>query len=229
MFVMKSYRLYPHADASMIKTVFHSISPNYCYRNNYKPYLAVIHYTAGGAAAGTVDWICNPMSKVSYHFIIDRNGQLHQAVPLNVMAYHAGESTWNNRRFVNGISVGIGLSNWGPIERLADNTYTTLDHPRHSLVLSNVDPTPRPPKHKSSPLTLWEPYPTAQRMTLFLLLTWLIDNFGIREIVGHDDIAPKRKIDPGPAFPTLPYLVPPYGYRPELQELLLPKEPNHAL
>jgi N-acetylmuramoyl-L-alanine amidase len=29
----------------------------------------------------------------------------------------------------------------------------------------------------------------------------LIEKYNIKEIVGHDDIAPGRKVDPGPAFP----------------------------
>ena len=29
----------------------------------------------------------------------------------------------------------------------------------------------------------------------------LVREYGIKEILGHDDIAPKRKWDPGPAFP----------------------------
>jgi hypothetical protein len=56
-------------------------------------------------------------------------------------------------------------------------------------------------KDESSPRA-WEKYPEAQLASAQELCKVLIATYPtITEIVGHDDIAPRRKTDPGPAFP----------------------------
>lgn len=49
----------------------------------------------------------------------------------------------------------------------------------------------------------WQPYTQGQIDTLTLLLRDIVDRHGIQpqNIVAHSDIAPQRKIDPGPLFP----------------------------
>ncbi|WP_397474358.1 N-acetylmuramoyl-L-alanine amidase [Pusillimonas sp.] len=51
--------------------------------------------------------------------------------------------------------------------------------------------------------TEWAPYPEAQIETLILLMTGIVQRHQIKahNIVGHSDIAPQRKVDPGPLFP----------------------------
>ena len=49
----------------------------------------------------------------------------------------------------------------------------------------------------------WQPYSTAQIDTLIALLKDIVARHQIhaRNVVGHSDVAPQRKQDPGPAFP----------------------------
>ena len=49
----------------------------------------------------------------------------------------------------------------------------------------------------------WQPYTQAQIDTVIALVRDVAQRHGIepRNIVGHSDIAPQRKIDPGPSFP----------------------------
>jgi N-acetylmuramoyl-L-alanine amidase len=49
----------------------------------------------------------------------------------------------------------------------------------------------------------WQPYPEAQVEVVVALVKDIVRRHGIRpeRIVGHSDIAPLRKVDPGPRFP----------------------------
>ncbi|MET0183877.1 MAG: N-acetylmuramoyl-L-alanine amidase, partial [Achromobacter sp.] len=49
----------------------------------------------------------------------------------------------------------------------------------------------------------WQPYPPAQVDALIRLSKDIVSRYGIppTRVVGHSDIAPQRKTDPGPAFP----------------------------
>ncbi len=47
----------------------------------------------------------------------------------------------------------------------------------------------------------WEAYTSEQITMVEALCVALMEAYPIKEIVGHDDIAPQRKKDPGPAFP----------------------------
>ena len=51
--------------------------------------LAVIHYTGSMNASGSVAWFEDPAAKVSAHYIIGREGQLHVAAPHAIRALSA--------------------------------------------------------------------------------------------------------------------------------------------
>lgn len=47
--------------------------------------------------------------KVSSHFLVRRDGELVQFVPVHKRAWHAGASSWRGRRRCNDFSVGVEL------------------------------------------------------------------------------------------------------------------------
>lgn len=131
----------------------------------------VLHYTAANAETSLK---LLSQGKVSSHYLITDNAHPHvyRLVDEARTAWHAGESRWLNQISVNPVSIGIELVNGGR---------TDTAHGQ----------------------TTWEPYAGPQIQTLILLLQDLIARHGIRpeNIVGHSDIAPQRKTDPGPLFP----------------------------
>jgi len=60
--------------------------------------------------------------KVSAHFLIYRNGELLQFVPLQLRAWHAGASRWRGRERCNDFSVGIEL------EGVDDGAFTAAQY-----------------------------------------------------------------------------------------------------
>lgn len=71
----------------------------------------VIHATATSGIESPKNWLCDPKSKVSAHYIIGRAGELLHLVQDSNVAYHAGESSWRGREHVNSFSIGIELVN----------------------------------------------------------------------------------------------------------------------
>nr|WP_186766637.1 N-acetylmuramoyl-L-alanine amidase [Puniceibacterium confluentis] len=77
------------------------------------PSLVVIHYTAMPSAEGARDWLCDPRSQVSAHYVICPAGRLWQLVDEAERAWHAGAGQWGSLTDVNSHSIGIELANTG--------------------------------------------------------------------------------------------------------------------
>lgn len=160
--------------------------------------LFVVHYTAGLSFSGSLSWMKNKDSKASAHFLIGRNGDCVQLVPLSRVSWHAGVSSWHGKPNCNFYSIGIELDNPGPLAKRADGSYVTV-----------VGSKPVAPEHvhvgdhkAGGPYHAWHTYADAQLTKLSWLLGELRAEFpNVSDIVGHDDISPGRKWDPGPAFP----------------------------
>jgi N-acetylmuramoyl-L-alanine amidase len=56
--------------------------------------------------------------------------------------------------------------------------------------------------HRNQTLpAFWHAYTEQQIASVFEVCRLLIDTFDIKFILGHEEISPGRKVDPGPAFP----------------------------
>jgi N-acetyl-anhydromuramoyl-L-alanine amidase len=97
--------------------------------------------------------------KVSSHFLVRRDGEVVQFVPVERRAWHAGASSWRGRGRCNDFSIGIEL------EGTEEDVFTE-----------------------------------AQYRALAVLLKDLRQKFPLRDVAAHSDVAPGRKIDPGPHF-----------------------------
>lgn len=71
----------------------------------------VIHATATSGIDSPKEWLCNPESGVSAHYLIGLDGQTFQLVDENNVAWHAGKSEWGGKKGVNAFSIGIELVN----------------------------------------------------------------------------------------------------------------------
>jgi N-acetylmuramoyl-L-alanine amidase len=154
------------------------------------PDSVVIHYTAQTSTDGAVRSLSDPKRKVSAHFVIGRDGLIIQMVPLNRQAWHAGRSSYHGRVGYNKYSIGIELVNAGPLVCDNDNNYRTW----YKSKIPNDQVEFGRGYH-------WHSYTKEQIDACWDLCDLLLDTYGIKEILGHEEISPGRKTDPGPAFP----------------------------
>ena len=73
----------------------------------------IIHYTGMQSTRVSLKRLKNPKSKVSCHYLIDRNGQILRMVEDVKIAWHAGRSKWKNFSNLNKYSIGIEIQNKG--------------------------------------------------------------------------------------------------------------------
>lgn len=148
----------------------------------------VIHFTSGASGQSSINFWKTPEAKgASAHIVIERDGTVIQCRPFNKTCGHAGKSRWKGFDGLNACSIGIELANAG------DNAKLAAKWSKLPLVKA---------KHKNGgPVQEWEAYPDAQMNVCVAVSKALVDRYKLDDVIGHDDIAPDRKNDPGPAFP----------------------------
>lgn len=83
-------------------------SPNIS-RNRIVPKGIVLHHTTG-SYAGSVAWCLNPKSEVSYHCIVDMNGDRTILALPTQRAWHAGKSSFKGQSDCNSFMLGVAVS-----------------------------------------------------------------------------------------------------------------------
>ena len=163
--------------------------------NSGFPDTVVIHYTAAGSISSAVRTLTDPQVKASAHLVIGREGEIMQLVPFNKIAWHAGKSEYQGRKGMNHYSIGIELDNAGRLSRLEGEYVSWFGRKYLSTHVMAAT-------HKNeSKNGYWHLYSEEQIDCVQRVCELLRDRYEINTIVGHDDIAPGRKTDPGPAFP----------------------------
>ncbi len=159
------------------------------------PDTLVIHYTAGRSLDSAVHTLRDPHVKASAHVVIGRDGQIVQLIPFNKIAWHAGSSEWDGRSGLNKYSIGIEIDNAGLLTKVGEKYKTWF-----GAAIDSDDVFYGTHRNQSSP-RYWHTYTEKQIKVVFDVCRVLRDKYGITTLVGHEEIAPDRKVDPGPAFP----------------------------
>ena len=95
--------------------IYNNFSPNFNKKKRSKNSIKiiVIHYTGMQSGLESLNWLCNPNSNVSSHFLISQNGRVYRLINDNLIAWHAGKSCWGSFKNLNKNSIGIELVNKG--------------------------------------------------------------------------------------------------------------------
>lgn len=160
-----------------------------------QPEYLVIHFTAGRSIQSSIDWFCRPQAKASAHLVVGRDGSITQLVPFNKVAWHAGVSHWARRDGLNQFSFGIELDNAGKLHREGDTWRAWFggEVPQQEVIEA---------VHKNETQSAgWQTYTENQIQNSLEVSNLLAREYDLKDVVGHEDIAPGRKVDPGPAFP----------------------------
>jgi N-acetylmuramoyl-L-alanine amidase len=160
----------------------------------------VIHYTGGYSAASSIQWLCSPASQASAHVLIGRDGKVTQLVRFDTVAWHAGKSSFalpdgTLRVGYNQFSIGIELDNAGILEKAGDRYHAWFKREySESEVFHGTH------RNESAP-RCWHRYTEAQIAAAEEVCCLLKSEYGVKYILGHEEVSPLRKTDPGPAFP----------------------------
>lgn len=127
--------------------------------------MLILHYTGMQSGTAAIEWLANPASKVSAHYVVEEDGQVVHMVREEQRAQHAGVSFWRGITDCNSASIGIEIVN---------------------------------PGHEFG----YRAFPEAQMDSVTRLVAELVGTYHIdpRNVVGHSDVAPTRKEDPGELF-----------------------------
>lgn len=171
-------------------------TPNVSKPRVLKPRWLVMHYTAG-SYAGAVSWLCDPRAKASAHLVVGENGEVTQLAGFDQVCWHAGRSEWAGVKGLNNYSIGIEIANLG---LLSGNAKIS-----ESRVLRSGG-------------KRWHTYTPAQLAAVEGIAKALHATYGFDDVLGHEEISPGRKVDPGPAFPLSAMrksvMVSPYNSKP---------------
>lgn len=154
----------------------------------------ILHYTASDSADGSIAWLRTPASRASAHFVVDQRGAITQLVQCDTVAWHAGVSKWGPETGLNACSLGIELVNPGPVAQLRAGIYGTSKRMYAEDEVVHADG------------KVWAKYPEVQIGASIHLTRKLLTWWPHMTILGHSDIAPGRKFDPGPAFPMADFM-----------------------
>ena len=133
--------------------------------------MLVLHYTGMETGAAAEARLCDPAAEVSAHYVVREDGTIVRMVAEDKRAWHAGVGRWRGMDDINSRSIGIEIVNGGH------------DFPADNGTLP--------------------PYPDVQIAAVISLCLAILARHDLdpRNIVGHSDIAPTRKRDPGEHFP----------------------------
>lgn len=128
--------------------------------------ILLLHYTGMPSAEKALEWLCDPQSGVSSHYLVFEDGRVVQMVEESERAWHAGKGYWAGETDINSRSIGIEIAN-----------------PGHEFGYTD--------------------FPAEQIDAVISLCRGILARHPIppERVLGHSDVAPMRKEDPGERFP----------------------------
>jgi N-acetylmuramoyl-L-alanine amidase len=155
------------------------------------PKVFIIHHTAGWQNQKPIDFFKRFLRLGYCCYFMDESGQIFQQHHGNTGGHHAGKSNWNSKSNVSSFAGGIEIASGGKLEQRDGGFFSWFNK---KVEKGNW----RKGTHEQGYMSegFYECFTAAQEKSLKMFCNWLVNN-GVEEIVGHDQISPGRKQDPG--------------------------------
>ena len=179
----------------LAETSFRAAITRGTYGDGY-PKGAVIHFTAG-RRNGLLSALNYQVEQGYLYFVIDKDGNIGQNFPLDSWGYHAGRSDYPGLSGkVSDDLVGIEVQCAGKLAK-EGNIYRTW----FQTVVPEYEVRNISTKKENQKPGYYQKFTEAQENALTTLILWLHKNnprvFSLEFVVGHDEVSPARKNDPG--------------------------------
>lgn len=86
-------------------------SPHWSPRQGAAIRFIVLHADVAPRESATISWLTSPASRVSYHALVHRDGNVTRFVEDRHAAWACGESSWEGLRYLNRHSLSLAFSN----------------------------------------------------------------------------------------------------------------------
>ena len=162
------------------------------------PQGAIVHFTAGNCETeqDAQDSLAWGKEQGYAFFVIGPKGVVYQNFPLDSWGYHAGQSSYPG--LGSGVSsklVGIEVACAGTVDSNGKSWFKKIYHNDRIRTV---------PKRDNRVAGRYVKYTPEQEKALIDLIVWLKKNnpavFDIKYVLGHDEVPPGRKDDPGGAL-----------------------------
>lgn len=160
----------------------------------------ILHYTAVNEEE-SFKILTQPQWPVSSHYLVTEHPQLKEGKPVVYQlvseikrAWHAGLSSWGNYKNINPASVGIEIVNLGYVDKDGKDPSRKIDLDKMSVDKKDL---------LFFEERYWFSFPPEQINAVIALSQDIVLRHQIspEHVLGHMDISPLRKSDPGPLFP----------------------------
>ena len=191
----------------------------YFYRVKHAKEQVVLHFTMG-YLKGDLATLTKPDRHVSVPFLVARDGTIYNLFPSFYWSYHLGPGAKAGNTARSRATIGIEISNIGPLMSNGDQLTTTYSTPERRDVYCDLD---QDGFYVEAPFRGFDYYATftdAQYVSVIQLLRYVTARYGIRRrflpparrygatvdnarflgIISHVNYRPTGKTDIGPAF-----------------------------
>lgn len=104
------------APIEVMPSIISAPSPNFWRSRNGHKILAIVDHITDGLMPGCLDWLCDPASEVSVHYLVTRAGIIYKLVDESDTAWHAGvvdKPSWSLYSGINPNYFTIGVEHEG--------------------------------------------------------------------------------------------------------------------
>lgn len=162
----------------------------------------VVHYTVSGRSENSAIGVLKYLARKGLGcMVMDEDGFIYVPEGFDIqkdVAWHAGKSSWMGKTSISKYCMGMEICCWGRLDSKSKKKVKSSDKRVVSRQNENIK------------VGEYQKYTKDQEKSLFNFIKWQMSvnpEFSLDWLVGHDEIAPTRKQDPGASLSmTMPKL-----------------------